>query len=64
MLNLKNTKMELMFSEYERIQLSILNIDSFNQVAPTFKWINLFEKRFKDVSLANSLKEMLKDIEL
>ena len=56
--------MELMFSEYERIQLSILNIDSFTQVAPTFKWINLFEKRFKDVALANSLKEMLKDIEL
>ena len=64
MLNLNNTKMELMFSEYERIQTSISNIYSFTQVAPTFKWINLFEKRFKDVALANSLKEMLNDVEL
>ena len=56
--------MELMYSEYKRIQLSILRIDSFKQIAPTFSWINIFEKRFKDVALANSLKEMLKEVEL
>ena len=53
-----------MYSEYKRIQSSILKIDNYNQIAPTFKWINLFDKRFKDAHLVNSLKGLLYDIEI
>lgn len=39
-----------MYSEFIRIQHSIDAIESFNQVAPTFKWIKLFENNFKNVA--------------
>jgi len=39
-----------MYSEFLRIQHSIDAIDSFKQVAPTFKWVKIFEQRFKNVA--------------
>ena len=39
-----------MYSEFIRVQHSIDAIDNFKQVAPSFKWIKIFEQRFKNVS--------------
>jgi hypothetical protein len=39
-----------MYSEFLRIQHSIDEIDNFKQVAPSFKWIKIFEQRFKSVA--------------
>ena len=39
-----------MYTEFIRIQHSIDAIDNFKQVAPSFKWINIFEQRFKSVA--------------
>ena len=39
-----------MYSEFIRIQHSIDAIDNFKQVAPTFKWVKIFEQRFRDVA--------------
>ncbi len=39
-----------MYSEFLRIQHSIDAIDNFKQVAPTFKWVKIFEQRFKSVA--------------
>ena len=39
-----------MYTEFIRIQHSIDAIDNFKQVDPSFKWIKIFEKCFRDVS--------------
>lgn len=54
----------LMQSEMIRISDSILKIERFEQVASTFKWIRLFEKRFKATDKANYLIELLNDVRL
>ena len=56
--------MEVMISEYKRIESSIDKIDSFHQVASTIKWIRLFEKMFKAPAQASSLLTQLQTIEL
>lgn len=54
----------LMQSEMIRISDSILKINNFKQVAPTFKWIRLFEKRFNATDKANYLRELVSNIYL
>ena len=34
----------MIYSEYERINKSIEQINNFSQIASTFKWIRIFEK--------------------
>jgi hypothetical protein len=57
-----------MISEFIRMQHSIDSIDSVRQVAPTFKWIRIFENRFKNVEGVQEktqiLLTQLRDIEL
>jgi len=48
-----------MLSEYLRISHSIDSIDKFEQVAPTFKWINVFALAFKDVQGTQEKKQLL-----
>lgn len=54
----------LMQSEMIRISDSILKIERFEQIASTFKWIRLFEKRFSCSEKANYLIELLNDVRL
>jgi hypothetical protein len=53
-----------MQSEKIRIQHSILKIKSFKQVAPTFKWINIFEKKFNALNTAECLRLQLREVQL
>ncbi len=48
-----------MYSEFLRIQHSIDAIDNFKQVAPTFKWVKIFEQRFKSVAGAQEKTQIL-----
>ncbi len=56
--------MEVMISEYKRIEASINKITSFNQVASTIKWIRIFEERFKAPAQASTLLTQIQNIEL
>ncbi len=57
-----------MLSEFLRIQHSIDSIEDIRQVAPTFKWVRLFENRFKKEAGVQErtqiLLTQLRDIEL
>ena len=57
-----------MSSEAERIKSSTQKITSFKQVAPTMRWIRLFENKFKNVAGAQRVLQLLtnqlKNIEL
>ncbi len=57
-----------MISEFLRIQHSIDSIEDIRQVAPTFKWVRLFENRFKTSEGVQEktqiLLTQLRDIEL
>ncbi len=57
-----------MISEFLRLQHSIDSIEDVRQVAPTFKWVRLFENRFKnDAGVQEKtqiLLTQLRDIEL
>ncbi len=48
-----------MYSEFLRIQHSIDAIDNFKQVAPTFKWVKIFEQRFRDVAEVQEKTQIL-----
>jgi len=56
--------MDIIYSEYERINKSIQQITNFNQIAPTFKWIRIFEKFTGASDLANQLINNLTNITL
>ena len=57
-----------MYSEFLRIQQSIDSIDDLRQIAPTFKWIRIFENNFKSVAGVQEktqlLMKQLRDIEI
>ncbi len=57
-----------MYSEFLRIQQSIDAIDKLCQIPTTFKWIKVFEERFKSVAGVQEktqlLLKQLKDLEL
>lgn len=57
-----------MISEFLRLQHSIDSIEDVRQVSPTFKWVRLFENRFKnDAGVQEKtqiLLTQLRDIEL
>ena len=57
-----------MYSEFLRIQQSIDSIENIRQIAPTFKWIRIFENNFKSVAGVQEktqlLLKQLREIEL
>lgn len=48
-----------MYSEFIRIQHSIDSIDDIRQIAPTFKWVKLFESNFKNVAGVQEKTQLL-----
>lgn len=56
--------MDIIYSEYERINKSIGEITNFSQIATTFKWIRIFEKSTGASDLANQLINNLTNITL
>jgi len=49
---------------YYDILKSINKIDKFCQLAPTYKWIQLFDNKYKYADLTERLKYELRNIEL
>ena len=49
-----------MLSEFERISHSIDAIDDLRQVTPTYNWIKIFAKSFKDEMGVQEKTELLK----